>query len=48
MKKLDSKKSPKETHGPVVHTGPNAGKNRTKTAGGQWRKRRSDAGKPRK
>lgn len=48
MEKLDPKKSPRETHGPVVATGPNAGKNRTRKSDGQWRVKRSDAGKPRK
>jgi len=42
--KKDHKKSPRETGGPVVRTGPTAGKNRTTTKSGQWRKKRSDAG----
>lgn len=45
---LDPRKSPKETHGPVVKTGPNRGKNRTRNADGRWRGKRSDAGEPRK
>ena len=43
-----SSTSPKDTHGPVVKTGPTAGKNRSRNQNGQWRKKRSDAGKPRK
>lgn len=39
--------SPKDTHGPVVKTGPTAGQNRSRTKGGQWRKKRGDAGKKR-
>lgn len=39
--------SPKDTHGPVVKTGPTAGQNRSRNKNGQWRKKRSDAGKPR-
>ncbi len=45
--KLDPRKSPRDTHGPVVETGPNAGRPRTRNQDGQWRKKRSDAGKPR-
>lgn len=45
--KKDSSKSPKETNGPVVKTGPTAGQNRSRNADGQWRAKRSDAGKPR-
>ena len=37
--------SPKDTHGPVVKTGPTAGRNRSRNKNGQWRKKRSDAGK---
>jgi hypothetical protein len=40
--------SPKDTHGPVVQTGPTAGQNRSRNSNGQWRKKRSDAGVPRK
>lgn len=40
--------SPKDTHGPVVTTGPTAGQNRSRNNDGRWRKKRSDAGKSRK
>ena len=46
--KKDPSKSPRETNGPVVKTGPNAGKNRTRKETGPWRKKRSDAGESRK
>ena len=36
--------SPKDTHGPIVKTGPTAGKNRSRNKNGQWRRKRSDAG----
>lgn len=39
--------SPRDTHGPIVKTGPTAGKNRSRNKNGRWRKKRSDAGKPR-
>lgn len=39
--------SPKDTHGPVVKTGPTAGQNRSRNKNGQWRRKRSDAGKKR-
>lgn len=39
--------SPKDTKGPIVKTGPTAGENRTRNDNGEWRKKRSDAGKPR-
>ena len=39
--------SPRDTHGPVVKTGPTAGQNRSRNQNGQWRRKRSDAGKPR-
>ena len=42
--KKDPKKSPKETGGPVVKTGPTAGQNRSRNKDGQWRGKRSDAG----
>lgn len=42
-----SSASPKDTHGPVVKTGPTAGQNRSRNKNGQWRKKRSDTGKPR-
>ena len=40
--------SPRNTHGPVVQSGPTAGQNRSKNKNGRWRKKRSDAGQPRK
>tara|TARA_R110002051_G_scaffold30487_1_gene70508 strand:- start:12211 stop:12678 length:468 start_codon:yes stop_codon:yes gene_type:complete len=40
-------KSPKDTKGPVVKTGPTKGKNRSRTNEGTWRAKRSDAGKSR-
>ncbi|WP_259689432.1 hypothetical protein [Lactiplantibacillus plantarum] len=40
----DPKKSPRETNGPVVKTGPTAGQNRTRKNNGQWRVKRSDTG----
>lgn len=39
--------SPKDTKGPIVKTGPTAGQNRSRNESGEWRKKRSDAGKPR-
>lgn len=45
--KKDSSKSPRDTNGPVVKTGPTAGQNRARNDDGSWRKKRSDAGKPR-
>lgn len=39
--------SPKDTHGPIVKTGPTSGENRSRNQDGQWRAKRSDAGKPR-
>lgn len=41
-------KSPRDTHGPLVKSGPNAGQVRSKNKDGQWRKKRSDAGISRK
>ena len=41
-------KSPKDTGGPVVKTGPTAGKNRSRNSDGAWRKKRSDSGKSKK
>lgn len=38
-------KSPKETKGPVVKTGPTRGQNRSRNNDGSWRSKRSDAGK---
>ena len=40
--------SPRETGGPIVKTGPTAGQNRSRNKNGRWRKKRSDAGIPRK
>ena len=45
--KKDSSKSPNQTGGPVIKTGPTAGQNRSRNDDGQWRSKRSDAGKPR-
>lgn len=39
--------SPKDTHGPIVKTGPTAGQNRSRRKDGPWRRKRSDAGKKR-
>lgn len=41
-------KSPKDTHGPIVKTGPTSGENRSRNQNGQWRKKRNDSGKKRK
>lgn len=46
--KKDHRKSPRETGGPVVKTGPTAGQNRSRNKDQTWRAKRSDAGKPRK
>lgn len=40
-------KSPKDTKGPIVKTGPTKGKNRSRNNDGKWRAKRSDAGKSR-
>jgi len=45
--KKDPSKSPRETNGPVVKTGPTAGQNRSRNDDGAWRKKRSDAGETR-
>lgn len=37
--KKDSKRSPKETGGPIVKSGPTAGQNRARNADGSWRKK---------
>lgn len=42
--KKDPKKSPRETGGPVVKSGPTAGQNRSRNQDGEWRKKRSDTG----
>lgn len=39
--------SPRDTHGPIVKTGPTAGQNRSRNQGGEWRKKRDDTGKSR-
>lgn len=44
---VTSHASPRDTHGPVVKTGPTAGQNRSRNKNGQWRRKRSDAGKSR-
>lgn len=46
--KKDYRKSPRETGGPIVKSGPTAGQNRSRNSNGQWRAKRSDAGKTRK
>ena len=46
--KKDSSKSPRNTNGPVVKTGPTAGQNRSRNDDGAWRKKRSDAGETKK
>lgn len=46
--KKDSSKSPRDTNGPVVKSGPTAGQNRSRNDDGSWRKKRSDTGKSRK
>ncbi len=40
-------KSPKDTKGPIVKTGPTRGENRSRNKDGRWREKRSDAGKSR-
>lgn len=45
--KKDPKLPPSKTGGPVVHTGPTAGQNRSKNNDGTWHAKRSDAGKKR-
>jgi len=42
-KKHPTNKSPRETEGPVVKSGPTRGENRSRNKDGQWRKKRSDA-----
>jgi hypothetical protein len=46
--KKDSSKSPRDTNGPVVKTGPTAGQNRSRNNDGAWRKKRSDSGESKK
>ena len=40
-------KSPKDTKGPIVKSGPTKGQNRSRNDDGKWRAKRSDAGKSR-
>ena len=40
-------KSPRDTGGPTVKTGPTRGENRSRRDDGGWRRKRSDAGKSR-
>jgi hypothetical protein len=40
--------SPKDTHGPIVKSGPTKGDNRSRDEDGTWRKKRSDTGVSRK
>ena len=46
--KKDPSKSPRDTGGPVVKTGPTRGENRSRNEDGQWRKKRSDSGTEKK
>ena len=46
--KKDPFKSPRETGGPVVKSGPTRGQNRSRNQDGEWRKKRSDSGSGRK
>lgn len=46
--KKDPSKSPRDTNGPVVKTGPTAGQNRSRNDDGAWRKKRSDTGETKK
>ena len=46
--KKDPSKSPRDTNGPVVKTGPTFGQNRSRNNDGRWHKKRSDAGHSRK
>ena len=46
--KKDPSKSPRDTNGPVVKTGPTSGNNRSRNDDGAWRKKRSDAGESKK
>lgn len=40
--------SPRNNNGPLVGSGPTYGKNRSRNSNGIWRRKRSDAGQPRK
>lgn len=44
---MSDSKSPKDNGGPLVKTGPTRGEVRSRNQDGQWRAKRSDAGKPR-
>lgn len=46
--KKDPSKSPRDTGGPVVKTGPTRGQNRSRNDDGRWRAKRSDAGSEKK
>lgn len=46
--KKDPSKSPRDTGGPVVKSGPTRGENRSRNDDGRWHKKRSDAGSTRK
>ena len=46
--KKDPSKSPRDTNGPGVKTGPTAGQNRSRNNDGAWRKKRSDSGESKK
>jgi hypothetical protein len=41
-------RSPRDTHGPIVKTGPTKGQNRSRNDNGRWRAKRSDSGSSRK
>lgn len=45
--KKDYRKSPRDTNGPVVKTGPTAGQNRDRNKDGSWRAKNGSAGKKR-
>ena len=45
---MSTTQPPKDTHGPIVKTGPTAGENRSRNNDGRWREKRSDADQPRK
>lgn len=47
MSFFNKDKSPKSNGGSLVKTGPTAGQVRSRNNDGQWRKKRSDAGKSR-
>ncbi len=41
-------RSPRDTHGPIVKTGPTKGQNRSRNNDGRWRAKRSDSGSSKK